>query len=106
MCLVEVGVINYKRAQRQFGRFLTTNSELINNGIGMELKSPHHEAPKFIKPTLTFDDEITLNVAGNMSTFYSKTIISYIYTYQQEVFELLGLILYLIPFDNHYQKSC
>lgn len=60
-------MINFKRAQRQFGRFLTPNTERINNGIGLELKSSLDEAVKIVVPTLTFDDTLTLDIAGKNS---------------------------------------
>ena len=50
-----------KRAEKRFGRFLTPRTELIDK----EVRSSPSDALKFIEPTLTFDDVLTLDIAGN-----------------------------------------
>ena len=62
--------MTYKSAQKQFGNLVTQRTGLIN----MEFRSSPNEALKFIEPTLTFDDVLTLDIAGNFHKLYLNTL--------------------------------
>ncbi|CAF1366448.1 unnamed protein product [Rotaria sordida] len=63
--------ITYQRAARQFGMYLTSENDGINNGIGLNLKYNKDSTSALLYPTNTFDtDRWNLTIAGRDFVLY------------------------------------